>query len=107
MAGTDSGGVPYLYYGFSLHDELALVVEAGFTPMQALQSATRDPAEFLGLPDRGTIEAGKRADLVLLRADPLTDIHNTQQIEAVVIGGRVLNRGELDRLLNSAENRAK
>ena len=107
LAGTDSGGVPYLYYGFSLHNELALLVEAGFTPMQALQSASRDPAEFLGLRDRGTIEAGKRADLVLLRADPLADIHNTQQIEAVVIGGRVLNRGELDRLLNSAENKAK
>ncbi|HKW32277.1 MAG TPA: amidohydrolase family protein, partial [Candidatus Acidoferrum sp.] len=51
MAGTDSGGVPYLYYGFSLHDELALLVEAGFTPMQALQAATRDPARFLGLAD--------------------------------------------------------
>src|SRR5215472_13077828 len=71
LAGTDSGGVPYLYYGFSLHDELALLVDAGFTPMQALQAATRDAAQFLGLKDTGTVEIGKRADLVLLVADPL------------------------------------
>jgi hypothetical protein len=107
LAGTDSGGVPYLYYGFSLHDELALLVDAGFTPMQALQAATRGPAQFLGFADTGTIEAGKRADLVLLRADPLADIHNIQKIEAIFLGGRFLDRRELDVLLSSAENRAK
>ena len=107
LAGTDSGGVPYLYYGFSLHDELALLVEAGFTPMQALQAATRDPAEFLGEKDAGTIEAGKRADLVLLAANPLADIHNTQKIEAVIVHGRLLNRGALDALLSEAETRGK
>lgn len=107
LAGTDSGGVPYLYYGFSLHDELVLLVETGFTPMEALQAATRNAAEFLGFQDAGTIETGKRADLVLLAADPLADIHNTEKIEAVVLGGNFLNRQELDMLLANAENRAK
>jgi len=107
LAGTDSGGVPYLYYGFSVHDELALLVQSGFTPMQALEAATRDPALFLGLKDSGTIEIGKQADLVLLRANPLVDIHNTQKIQALFIGGRLLDRRELDEFLISAENRAK
>jgi hypothetical protein len=107
LAGTDSGGVPYVYYGFSLHDELALLVEAGFTPMQALQAATRDPARFLGLNDTGTVETGKRADLILLGADPLADIHNTQKIKAVILGGRLLDRRELDAFLSQAESRAK
>ena len=71
MTGTDLGN-DYIYPGFSLHDELALLVEAGFTPLQALQSATRSPAEFLGLLDSlGTVETGKIADLVLLNANPL------------------------------------
>ena len=107
LVGTDSGGVPYLYYGFSVHDEIALLVQAGFTPMQALQSATRDPAQFLGFKDSGTIEVGKHADLLLLRADPLVDIHNTKELQALFIGGRLLDRRELDALLSSAENRAK
>jgi hypothetical protein len=107
LAGTDSGGVPYLYYGSSLHDELALLVDAGFTPMQALQAATRDAAQFLALNDAGTVEAGKRADLVLLTDDPLADIHNTRKIEAVIVGGRLLDRGGLNELLGRAENRAK
>jgi len=76
LARTDSGGVPYLYYGSSLHDGLALLVDAGFTPLQALQAATRHAAEFRGLGDTGTVEPGTRADLVLLGADPLADIHN-------------------------------
>lgn len=107
LAGTDSGGVPYLYYGFSLHDELALFVDAGFTAMQALQAATRDPARFLGRNDLGTIEKGKVADLVLLAADPLVDIHNTRSIVAVVVGGRLLDRPELDSLLSQAQSRAQ
>lgn len=107
LAGTDSGGVPYVYYGWSLHDELALLVASGFTPMQAIQAATRDPAEFLGLRDAGTIQPGKRADLVLLTADPLADIHNTQKIDSVIIAGKLLDRARLDALLVSAEAAAK
>jgi imidazolonepropionase-like amidohydrolase len=107
MAGTDLG-TDYIYPGFSLHDELALLVEAGFTPLQALQTATRNPAEFLGLLDSlGTVEKGKIADLVLLNANPLEDIRNTQKIEAVVVNGRFLDRKELDQLLAKAEGETK
>lgn len=72
--------------------------------MQALQAATRNPAEFLGkLQSEGTIEAGKSADLVLLDANPLDDIHNTQKIRAVILRGRLLDRPALDALLMSVE----
>jgi amidohydrolase family protein len=103
LAGTDSAA-PYVIPGFSLHEELALLVNAGLTPMEALQTATRSPAEFLGHPDsQGTIAVGKNADLVLLDANPLDDIHNTQKIRAVFVRGKLLERGELDSLLTDAE----
>jgi imidazolonepropionase-like amidohydrolase len=105
LAGTDTPGVPYVFPGFSLHDELALLVaEGGFTPLEALQAATRDPARFFGREkDLGTVEPGKLADLVLLNADPLADIHNTTKIAAVVATGRLLPRRELDRMLADVE----
>jgi hypothetical protein len=107
MAGTDFSN-PYLYPGFSLHDELALFVEAGFTPMEALQTATRNPAEFLGLSDSlGTVEKGKFADLVLLEADPLENISNTQRINAVFVNGRYLSKETLRKMLADAETNAK
>ncbi len=90
--------------GFSLHEDLALLVRAGLTPMEALQAGTRNPAEFLGrLDSQGTIAAGKNADLVLLDANPLDDIHNTQKIRAVVVRGKLLDRAALDQLLADAE----
>ena len=102
LAGTDSSSVleekddpP----GTSLHDELALLVEAGFTPSEALRAATLNPALFLGLSDSlGTIEAEKTASVVLLEANPLQDIRNTQRIVAVISEGRYLNRDVLERL---------
>jgi imidazolonepropionase-like amidohydrolase len=101
MAGTDTAA-PFVFPGSSLHEELALLVQAGLTPMQALQSATRNPAEFLGrLEEQGTIEQGKLADLLLLDANPLDDIHNTQKIRAVVIRGKLLDRSALDEMLAS------
>jgi imidazolonepropionase-like amidohydrolase len=104
LAGTDSGGLSYTYYGFSLHDELAFLVQAGFTPMDALQAATSKAAQFLGLADQvGTVTAGKQADLVLLEANPLDDIRNTQSIRAVVVRGRYLDRVALDGLLARAK----
>lgn len=74
LAGTDALN-PYCFPGFSLHDELELLVEAGLTPLEALQTATRNPCVFLEQEeDLGVIEPGKIADLVLLDADPLADI---------------------------------
>jgi imidazolonepropionase-like amidohydrolase len=99
MAGSDTPA-PFVFPGTSLHEELALLVEAGLTPLQALQTATRNPAEFLGkLEEQGTIEPGKFADLVLLDASPLADIHNTQKIRAVVVRGKLLDRSTLDTVL--------
>ena len=106
LAGTDLATAG-TYPGFDLHDELALMVEAGLTPMQALQSATRNPAEFLKLSDTGTIAAGRTADLVLLDGNPLEDIRNTQKIRAVILSGRFLDRNTLDALLRDAEQAAQ
>jgi imidazolonepropionase-like amidohydrolase len=109
LAGTDAAWYqPYTYAGFSLHDELGLLVRAGLTSTQALQSATIDPARFLGRDkDLGRIEKGKFADLVLLDADPLSDISNTRKINTVIVNGRVLDRKALDSLLTDAENAVK
>ena len=77
---------------------------AGFTPLEALQTATLNPAQFLGMEDRlGTIEKDKLADLVLLDANPLDDIRNTQKIAAVIVNGRYLPRAELDKMLAGVE----
>jgi hypothetical protein len=107
MAGTDVGGA-YTYYGFSLHDELALFVEAGFTPAEALQAATRNPARFLGQSNsQGTVERGKFANLVLLEADPLENIRNTRRISAVVLNGKYLPKEALQKMLADVEASAR
>jgi len=105
LAGTDAMN-PFCMPGFSLHDELALLVESGLTPLAALQSATIRPAEFLvHTEELGRIAPGKRADLVLLAADPLADVHNTTQIQAVWLQGRYFDRAALDALLAAARHR--
>ena len=102
LAGTDELN-PYCLPGFSLHDELARLVDAGLTPLGALQAATLNPARFLHATDSlGTVSAGKVADLVLLDADPLADIRNVSRIAAVVINGRLIDAAERERLLNDA-----
>ncbi|MEE8551282.1 MAG: amidohydrolase family protein [Gemmatimonadota bacterium] len=107
LAGTDMPS-PYLYPGFSLHGELEVLVEAGLTPLEALQAATLNAAVFLEATDSlGTIEVGKAADLVLLDANPLADIRNTQRIQAVILRGEVYARAELDELLALAEAAAQ
>jgi imidazolonepropionase-like amidohydrolase len=88
LAGTDFSDWA-LVPGIDLHNELALLVECGFTPLEALQTATLNPAKFLGKTDTyGTIQAGRAADLVLLDANPLEDISHTRKINAVVLGGK-------------------
>jgi len=104
MAGTDTAAGVYVIPGFSLHQELELFVKAGLTPMEALQTATLNPAKFLGRTnDLGTVQTGKLADLVLLDSNPLDDIRNTQKISAVVLGGRYISRADLDGILNNVE----
>ncbi len=108
LAGTDAAPGIYIMPGFSLHDELANFVEAGFTPMESLQTATSNPAKFLGMESTlGSIESGKTADLVLLSANPLDDIHNTRKISAVVVSGRLFGRKDLDQILTQVEASAK
>ncbi len=95
LAGCD-GGVP----GFCLHDEMQALTEAGLSPLQAIQTATINPAKLLGREKiQGTIEVGKRADLVLLEADPLTDVRNTRRIAAAIVRGRALSKADIDRMI--------
>jgi imidazolonepropionase-like amidohydrolase len=94
LAGTDLVG------GFQLHAELEIFAEHGLSPLDALRTATINPARYLGRDDAlGSIELGKIADLVLLGANPLEDTRNTRRIEAVVFQGHLLDRTRLDRML--------
>jgi imidazolonepropionase-like amidohydrolase len=109
-AGTDTPiviSVP----GYSLHSELEYLVRAGLSPLEALESATVRPAEFFSLADQmGTVDVGKKADLVLLDANPLENIANTKQIAAVVSKGRLFTRNELSELVlatQTAERRVQ
>jgi hypothetical protein len=99
LAGTDTPN-PYTYPGFSLHDELQLLVTAGLSSKEALETATRRAAQFLGVAqDFGSIEEGKIANLILLDANPLADIGNTTKIRAVILRGKLFDKAKLDELL--------
>jgi imidazolonepropionase-like amidohydrolase len=107
MAGTDTG-TPYSVPGFALHDELEHLVDAGATPRQALYAATVEPAKFLGMSaDLGSVEPRKIADLVVLDADPLTDIRNSRRIHTVVTRGRVISPTQRQQLLADVEAAVK
>jgi hypothetical protein len=99
LAGTDAP-TPAVVPGFSLHDELRDLVRAGFTPYEALKTATVNPARFIGYArDGGTLDAGARADAVLLDANPLEDISHTASITGVLVNGRWISRADIERLL--------
>lgn len=101
MTGTDAE--TFYPAGFGLHAELRLFVSAGFSPLEALQAGTLNPAIYLGkTKDLGTVEVGKLADLVILEGNPLEYIGNTERIAGVVTAGRYLDRRKLDRLLSEA-----
>lgn len=107
LAGTDTVPFPPAFPGFDLHDELQRFVDAGLTPLEALQTATVNPAKHLNMFDSfGTIEKGKTADLVLLDADPLIDIGNTKRIVAVVVGGRYLSKEAREKMLADLKDAA-
>jgi imidazolonepropionase-like amidohydrolase len=107
MVGTDlctPGSLP----GFSVHDEMEIWQDAGIPAADVLRSATLVPARFIGLDNRlGTIVAGKTASMVLLRANPLGDVRNAREIEAVFLRGTYYDRAGLDRLLAEARDLAK
>ena len=107
LAGTDMPQA-FVYPGFSLHEELELLVRSGLTPLEALRTATYNPADFLGALDSlGTVAEGKMADLVLLDANPLTDIRNTRRISVVIANGRVYDAAARALLLKHVEDALK
>lgn len=103
LAGTDSGyELTNLIYGVSLHDELELLVKSGLTPLQALQTATLNPARYLEREEElGTVEEGKLADLILLDKNPLEDIRNTTSISAVILDGKLMEKQTLDQAVKT------
>jgi cytosine/adenosine deaminase-related metal-dependent hydrolase len=106
LAGTDTplGSLP----GFALHTELELMVRAGLKPVDALRSATLNPARCFKLEkDLGTVSPGKLADLLLLDANPIEDIRHTTRIRSVVANGRLYDRADIDQLLMDQESKAK
>jgi imidazolonepropionase-like amidohydrolase len=106
VAGTDAGDT-YVFPGFAIHDELAELVRAGLSPADALRSATIDAARFSGKArEFGSIEVGKVADMILLDADPLSDIRSTGKIAGLFFNGQYLDRAALDELLAFAEDQA-
>jgi imidazolonepropionase-like amidohydrolase len=95
VLGTDDGAVRDHFYAFTAHRELTLLAHAGMSPARILDIATRGTAAFLRLADLGTLEPGKRADLIVLNANPLEDVANTQKIDAVYARGEAVDRTAL------------
>ena len=100
LVGTDSTGAPHrMFFGWDLHREMELLVEAGMKPMDVIVAASRKAAEYLGQEkELGTIEPGKKADLIILSQNPLENIRNTRRIEQVIYAGRIIDRDNLPML---------
>lgn len=106
LVGTDLAA-KYTYPGFNVHDELQWLVNAGLSPMEAIQAGTRNCAESVGrLKDLGTIEENKIADFILLEKNPLTDIANSKSIVMVVVNGHAYTREDLDQMLKEVAKKA-
>lgn len=106
LAGTD-GPDPFVFPGSSLHDELELMVKSGFSPLEALQTATLNPVIFMIKLDKyGVVEKGHMADLVLLEDNPLVNIRNTRKISAVVLGGHYYSKRDLDHMMAQVQELA-
>jgi adenine deaminase len=98
LAGTDNIDT-YVFSGSSLHDELEMMVDAGLSPLEALQTATINPAIYAGREQEfGSLEKGKRADIVLLNSNPLTDINNVRGIDGLLYNGFYYDRNALEKL---------
>jgi len=107
LAGTDTG-FPFVLPGFGLNEELKYLVAAGLTPLEALRTATINPAKFLGEEEMsGSVEKGRLADLVILNADPVKNIQNLHSIEAVIVNGKLLDRSALHNELMKVRNQVK
>lgn len=107
MAGTDALD-RHVYYGFSLHDELHELVKAGLTNAEALQAATLEPARYYGVSDQwGTIEVGKRADLLFLKKNPMEDIRNTQTITNVMFNNSLYESEDVEAMKSFVHRQAK
>ena len=108
VAGTDTPAGVHIFPGFSLHEELQRFVAAGFTPLEALQTATLNPAQFFGMEGQlGAIEEGKLADMVLLSANPLEDIANTQKVAGVFVNGRYFDHAQIGKMLRGVQAAAQ
>jgi imidazolonepropionase-like amidohydrolase len=107
LAGTDLT-IPFIYPGSSVHEEVRLMASAGLTNLQALQAATTHPVNFFGLQKSlGSVEAGKRAEFVLLDGNPLVDLNNLDHIQAVITHGKILRKPELAAMATNAANAVK
>ena len=107
LAGTDTG-FPFVLPGFGLHEELKYLVAAGLSPLEALRTATINPATFLGKKDKsGSVEKGKLADLVILNTDPMLNIQNLRSFEAVIVNGKLYDRLALNTELEQVAKQTK
>ena len=103
LTGTDVANWNLQVPGATVHDELAIFVEAGLSPLEALQTATSNVADYLQIDGYdGTVSAGQEADFVILEADPLEDIRNTTKISAIVLDGSHIDQNEISKLLEAA-----
>jgi len=95
VLGTDAGVIPKYSFGWAEHHEIGMYVRLGLTSAHAIVAATSRPTEVLKINDTGTLAVGRRADFIVLKANPLTDIKNTREIDSVYLNGAKIDRTKL------------